>query len=204
MERTAATTTVKTLNFQSARSDNTSPENKGAFTLIELLIVIVLIGGIYALVAPPVDKIFKETKKTSFKPEQILEYLKKLSSENSNGAFRFECEKSIKECQITLDGKIIETGLKVEFGNSDDVKIKKYLPTPQGGLKEDTTSNTMFSLELSKNNVQKPFIYEVNSNIYVFSQNSESGKPLAEKSKAIQIYLNNDLLPMSQERILAN
>ena len=197
-------TTAKTSNFQSVRSDKTSRNTTSAFTLIELLIVIVLIGGIYALVMPPVDRLFSETKKTVFAPDQIQDYLKKLSYKGNQGtAIKLVCQKDINECEILSNETVLQSNIKINFG-TDSTKIRRYLPTPQGGLKEDIGKKTLFELELTADNLLKPYIYEINSALYVFGENSEVGKPLSEKSKCVALYLNNELLPLNKERVLAH
>lgn len=168
------------------------------------MIVIVLIGGVYALVMPPADRLFSETKKTVFAPDQIQDYLKKLSYKSNQGAaIKFVCQKNVNECEILSNGTVLQSNITINFG-TDSTKIRRYLPTPQGGLKEDIGKKTLFELELTADNLLKPYIYEVNSILYVFGEHTEAGKPLSEKSKCVALYLNNELLPLNKERVLAH
>jgi len=73
---------------------------KQAFSLIELLIVILIIGIVYTLVVGNFDKVKDKNQKLTL--ENLKEYLQDLPYEKSAELL---CMNDCKECKILLDGE---------------------------------------------------------------------------------------------------
>lgn len=176
---------------------------KRAFTLIELMVVIVVIGGIYALVVPPMNKMFSEKTKNEITLSECISFLQNLQAKNTKKAtYKIKCTKDFSDCQVLSDEDVVQK-LKISMENSE-AKIKRYAPTPQGSMKQLSQQNDFFEVVLEKNGIVRPMIYEIESVFYVFSSNAMAGKPIQDKAIINQVYFNSELLPINQGSILAN
>ena len=144
---------------------------KNAFTLIELLIVIVIMGVLYSLALNNLQKVSNSSKE-----KLSLKNLKKflLSFEFEDDA-KIVCFNDCRECKLLLDGN--ET--KQDIKNFIDDSLEAYKYDFQNGItkvtfepyfdKNDVEQRVCFSYDISKNGVGDQIFVSYQSKVYDFS-----------------------------------
>lgn len=143
---------------------------KKAFSLIELLIVIVIMGVIYTLAINNFDKLNDKSKNLSL--SNLKEYLKSQTYEKSVGLI---CLDKCLNCNLFIDSnKTTDIG---EFLN-EDVKRYRYdflygYVNIENNLffnERDTEEDVCFSYKLDKNGVGEQVLIEYKDKFYDFSE----------------------------------
>jgi len=111
---------------------------KKAFTLIELMIVIVLIGLVYTLAINKLSQFSKQTTALS-----LLNLKNYLHHQNYKKTSKIICFDNCLECKLVLDGKIVKD-LDIHL----DKGIKKYIFLENDFLERD--SDVFFDKDLEK------------------------------------------------------
>lgn len=143
--------------------------NREAFSILELLIVIVIMGVIYNLSVnnfqKPIDKRMNVTLKN------LKEYLQKFKYEDS---VRFLCLNDCSSCDILVDGVKTES---VESFLDDSIRVYRYeyfsglqevlqdVYFNREGIQEDVC----FSYEMGANRVGNQILVEFKDTVYDFS-----------------------------------
>jgi len=143
--------------------------SKKAFSLIELLIVILIIGVFYSLAINSFDNLNKNNKKLTL--ENLKKYMKSLEYTNS---VKLLCLDDCSSCDFYVDNnktKRIENFLdstvvsyKYDFFYGY-VELQKEVYINSQNIEEDVC----FSYELDKNGVGDQVLIEFNNKFYDFS-----------------------------------
>ena len=144
-----------------------------AFSLIELLIVIVIIGVVYTLAVTSFAKV--SDKATQVSLVNLREYLQSLEHEKS---VKFLCLDDCSSCDIIVDGEIDET-LKGSFDNFIDSSIKVYRYDSYQGVaqitneiyfnSEDVEEDVCFSYTVDVKGIGEQVFVEFNKKVYDYS-----------------------------------
>ncbi len=144
---------------------------KKAFSLIELLIVILIVGVVYTLSVGSFKKANDETKKLSL--ENLKEYLQEMPHDDS---VEYLCLDDCTSCNIIIDGeKVNEEPIKGFLDK--DVKIYKY--DFYSGINEQSKKvyfnsegveeDLCFSYSVDKKGIGNQVIVDFKDKIYDFS-----------------------------------
>jgi prepilin-type N-terminal cleavage/methylation domain-containing protein len=168
---------------------------KRAFTLIELLIVVIIIGVVYSLAVTKLQKVGDATASLSLKT--LKSYLFSLEFEKES---RLICFEDCSSCDIYLDGKI-EKKLSKNFDDFIDDSIKVYRYEHLSGFEElepelffndeDNEENVCFSFSIDKKGVSDQVIVEYKEKTYDFT-------PFTKEPK---IYNNLDDVAQEREKL---
>ena len=153
---------------------------KKAFTLIELLIVILIIGIIYTLAITNFQNITNPTKKLTI--ENLGHYLNSFQHKKD---VKFLCLDDCSSCNIFVDGEIVKE-LKGSFDNfiDDSIRVYKYSYL-DGYIKKEFTpyfnhegieEDVCFSFSIDKNGISDQILLEYNNKFYDFSSNLSTKK----------------------------
>ena len=146
---------------------------RSAFSLIELLIVVVIVGLVYTLAISN----FENVKQNKVKPTllNLKSYLSKL--EKSKNA-ELICLDKCKSCNLYVDG-VLDANASAEFEDFLDEDVKVYRYDVNYGLislqnkvffnSENTQEEICFSLSVDKNGVSEQLIVEYKDKFYDFS-----------------------------------
>jgi len=140
-----------------------------AFSLIELLLVIVIIGVVYTLALGSFEQLAK--KETGLSLEKMKEYLFSLEYEKTA---KLLCLDDCLTCDLVLDGNVSKT---IDSFVDDTVKTYRYdflygyveqEPDVYFNV-ENIQEDVCFSYELDKNGVGSQILVEFNEKFYDFS-----------------------------------
>ncbi len=142
---------------------------KRAFSLFELIIVILLLGVIYTIFLPKLD--FSQKTTDNLTLSNIKEYLLTF---DYNKSLALKCIDSTYECYVSVDGKIKEdiliTGL---FKQRPDVysydKEQNRLEFSRMELDTFEEHEVIFELKFNSNRKSKDLIVETSSSVFVFN-----------------------------------
>ena len=146
---------------------------KTAFTLIELLIVILIIGIIYTLAVTNFQNISKSEQKLTL--ATLKSYLQSFPHTKS---VRFLCLDDCSSCNILVDNEVIKE-LDGVFDNFIDDTIKVYRYSVLDGYveknqgvyfnSENMQEDICFSYSIDKNGIGEQVLVEFNEKFYDFS-----------------------------------
>ncbi|MDO8453603.1 MAG: type II secretion system protein [Sulfurimonas sp.] len=140
-----------------------------AFTLIELLIVIMIIGVVYTLAISSFQKIGDASKKVNL--ENLKEYLQNFPHAKSS---KILCLDDCSKCDILVDGEVEKT---LDDFLDKNVKVYRY-DFLQGMFeekqevyfnKEGVEKKVCFSYEVDKKGVGGQVFVVLNESVYDFS-----------------------------------
>ena len=144
-----------------------------AFSLIELLIVIVIIGVVYTLAIKSFARVADTTKQVTL--VTLKGYLQSIPHEHS---VKFLCLDDCSSCDILVDSKVDET-LKGSFDNFLDSSVKVYRYDSYQGMQpiinevyfnsEDVEEDVCFSYSVDKKGVGEQVFVEYNKKVYDFT-----------------------------------
>ncbi|MFT7860350.1 MAG: prepilin-type N-terminal cleavage/methylation domain-containing protein [Sulfurimonas sp.] len=139
---------------------------KKAFSLIELMIVIVIIGVVYTLVITKLHNANDEAEKLSLKT--LKSYLYKQIKDGNNA--KMFCDQECQVCTVYVDGdKVAE--LEGFVDNSIEVYRYNYL---QGLIPQEFRG--CFTFEIGRNSISDQFIVAYHDKVYDFSEYFEGVK----------------------------
>ncbi len=140
---------------------------KKSFTLFELMIVIIIIGIIYSMVAFNFKNISKKEEKLSLQTlkTHLLRYF-------SNEHLTFICEDDCKKCILYKDYKLIKKDLNPPFQDRDSLKFYKI--SLDGTLKKAD----FIHIDANRSNHSVCFRYDI-------YPNSSSSELVIETSKEV-------------------
>ncbi len=164
---------------------------KGAFSLIELMIVIVIMGVIYTM---SVRSFPTETQKVEEKLSllNLKEYLKGLEYEKTA---RIICLDDCQSCDIVIDGEINST---IENFVDDSIHVYRYsyLQGEQEVVKEayfnerDVQEHVCFSYGVDKKGVGDQVLIEYKNAAYDFTRYLEPTQKYASLEEAVDAKSN--------------
>lgn len=146
---------------------------RSAFSLIELLIVVLIVGVVYSLAIPN----FENVKQKKIKPNllNLRSYLRKIDKQNEAELI---CLDECKSCYLFVDKKLDEN-LSKDFEDFLEEEPKVYRYDPSYGLvekqervffnSEGVDERICFSLGVDKNGVSDQVIVEYKDKYYDFS-----------------------------------
>ncbi len=156
-----------------------------AFTLIELLIVIMIIGVVYTLAIGNFQRIGDETQKVTL--ESLKKYLQQFPHAKNA---KLLCLDDCSKCQVLLDDEVEAT---LEDFLDESVKVYRYdflqgvfevqkeVYFNQEGVEEDVC----FSYAVDKNGVGEQVFIEFQEKVYDFSPYLEAVKVYPSLEEAI-------------------
>jgi len=142
---------------------------KRAFSLIELLIVIMIIGVLYTLAIGNFNRLSDESSRLSL--SNLKEYLHSIPHEKS---VKILCLDDCSECDIFVDGQKSKT---VEDFLDESVRVYRY-EFSYGAIEaekevffniDDVEEDVCFSYEVGKNGVGNQVLVEFKKSVYDFS-----------------------------------
>lgn len=144
-----------------------------AFSLIELLIVIVIIGVVYTLAIESFAKASDRSKQVTLL--NLKEYLQSIPHEKS---VKFLCLDDCSSCDIFVDGEI-EEGLKGSFDNFLDTSVKVYRYDFYQGMQiltneiyfneENIEEDVCFSYTVDKKGIGEQVYIQFNKKVYDYT-----------------------------------
>lgn len=164
---------------------------KRAFSLIELLIVIMIIGVVYTLSINSFEQI-KENKK-AITLSSLEEYLKQFEYEKSA---EFLCLDDCSECDILIDSKVVQE-MKGSFDGflDDSIKVYRYeyglgaieLEPKSYFNVEDVEEEVCFSYLVNKRGIGNQVLVEYKDFVYDFSTYFEKTPKYDSLEEAIDV-----------------
>lgn len=146
---------------------------KKAFSLIELMIVIVIIGVVYTLAIGNFQKIGEESSRVTL--ETLKEYLQKFPHDES---VKFLCLDACSGCDVFVDGEK-QTELEGKFDKFLDKSVKVYRYNFLQGVfeqqkevyfnKDNVEEDVCFSYSIDKKGVGEQVFIEFGGLVYDFS-----------------------------------
>ena len=142
---------------------------KKAFTLIELIIVIIIMGVVYKLAIVNFNKVNDESKKLTLL--NLKEYLAKLPYKKSSELL---CLDDCSTCKVMVDGNVTQ---ELEDFLDESVKIYRY-DTSYGAVEkemrvyfnsEDVEQNVCFDYKVFANGVGDQIFVEYKNRFYDFT-----------------------------------
>ncbi len=182
--------------FLGTSSQKKEKHNRGAFSLIELLIVILIIGVVYTLAVSNIQSL----KDDKVKPNllNLKNYLTSLSYESS---VKLMCLDKCNDCSIYIDEKLNKE-YSSEFDNFLDSSVKTYRYDFNLGMinlknkiyfnLRDSEEEICFSYEVDKKGVGTQVIVEYKGYIYDFTQYF---------TDTMRYYSLNDVITVKEEQI---
>ena len=150
--------------------------SRSAFSLTEMLIVMIIIGVVYKLAINNFQKIDENIMEVSLK--NLKEYLQKLPHKKS---VRFLCLDDCRDCRIIVDNKIAEE-LEDSFDGflNDTLNIYRYddsliaFKAEQKPYfnKEGIEEDVCFSYTVDRNGIGEQVLLEFNDRVYDYSSSS--------------------------------
>ena len=163
-----------------------------AFSLIELLIVVLIIGVIYTLAVNNLSKI--EEHKEHITLANLKLFLQKIPHDK---AVDFVCIRECTRCYVFADGEKLEEYDKV-FDNLLDSSVESYFYTPRNGFElvnekvlfidENNYENVCFSYHIDAASKGEELFVLYNQRVYDFSRafNTKVYKSLDELDSALR------------------
>ena len=146
---------------------------RGAFSLIELLIVVLIVGLVYTLAVTN----FQRVKEGKVKPT-LLNLKSNLLDINKVSVAKLMCLDDCKSCNVYVDGEV-DANSSSEYEEFFDEEPKVYRYDINYGLvslknkvyfnSEDKEEEICFSLSVDKNGVSEQVIVEYKDKFYDFS-----------------------------------
>lgn len=146
---------------------------KKAFSLIELLIVVMIVGVVYTLAISS----FESLKKDDTKPTllNLKEYLMKIEHKRE---VKLLCLDSCESCLVFVDNEVNKE-VSEKFDDFIDKDIKSYTYNVNTGLQEvaksvffnseNVSEDVCFSMRLDKKGVSSQVVVEYKKNFYDFT-----------------------------------
>ena len=144
-----------------------------AFSLVELLIVVLIIGIVYTLAVSSFAKVSEESNQITLK--SLREFLQSLPHEKS---VKLLCLGDCSSCSVLVDGEVDEE-LKGTFDNFLDDSIEVYRYDFYQGLQkitqevyfnsEDVEEDVCFSYTLDKKGVGDQVFIKFNRKVYDYT-----------------------------------
>ena len=144
-----------------------------AFSLIELLIVIVIIGVVYTLAIKSFPKASDASKQVTL--SSLKEYLQSIPHEES---VKLLCLDDCSSCDVFVDGELDES-TKGSFDNLLDKSVKFYRYDFYQGMKiitnevyfnkENIEEDVCFSYTIDKKGVGEQVFIEFNKKVYDYT-----------------------------------
>ena len=146
---------------------------KKAFSLIELLIVVLIIGVVYTLAITNFQKVGDESLKVTL--STLNKYLQTFPYKNS---VEFLCLDDCSSCDVLVDGKK-EESLEGVFDNFIDDEIEIYRYEFASGVQEieqklyfneeDVEERVCFSYDINKQGIGKQVIVKFREKVYDYT-----------------------------------
>lgn len=133
---------------------------KKAFSLIELMIVIVIIGVVYTLVITKLHNVNEAEEKLNLKT--LKSYMYKQIKEGK--AAQLICEDDCSVCKLFVDGEEIA---KIEDLVDDTIEVYRYSYS-QGLILQEFEG--CFSFEVGRDKVSDQYIVSYKEKVYDFSE----------------------------------
>ena len=149
-----------------------------AFTLIELIIVVVIIGVVYMFAVGSLEKVKQTSQNTSVSLKNLKRFL--LNKEFEKKA-RLVCFDRCEKCSVVLDGAVSE---EIDSFFQTPPKIYRYTQTlgmepidPQPFFDQnDVEQQSCFSYTIYKNGIGDQIFVEYKSKVYDYSDYFEDVK----------------------------
>jgi len=148
--------------------------NRGAFSLVELLIVVLIIGIVYTLAVSSLQSL----KDDKIKPN-LLNLKNYLSSILQESSVKLICLDRCSDCSIYIDGKLDEE-LSNEFDDFLDSSVETYRYDFNLGMinlknkiyynSQNNEEEICFSYEVDKKGVGEQVIVKYKGYVYDFTQ----------------------------------
>lgn len=162
-----------------------------AFTLIELLIVVLIVGLVYTLAISNFDNV----KKSKIKPE--LSNLKdNLQRVQKTHYAELMCLDKCRSCYLYVDG-VLDSNASEIYEDFFDEEVKLYRYDSNFGLvslrnkvffnSEGTQEDICFSLSVDKNGVSEQLVVEYKAKFYDFSPYFKETQVYASESELIDV-----------------
>ncbi len=162
---------------------------KKAFSLIELMIVIMIIGVVYTLAISQFQKIGEGG--TSLTLENLKEYLQSFEHEKS---VKLLCLDDCSKCDVFVDDNKSENSKTIEHFLDKSVKIYRY-ELAYGYIEvqrdvyfniENVEEHVCFSYEIDENGIGDQVLVEFKNNFYDFSTYFSKTLNYSSMQEAIQ------------------
>jgi prepilin-type N-terminal cleavage/methylation domain-containing protein len=144
-----------------------------AFSLIELLIVVMIMGVVYTLAVTKFQTVADEAKRVSLGTLKI--YLQKIPHEKS---VKFICLDDCSSCKVIADGKVIEK-LNNSFDGFLDDSVRVYRYDISSGAQEitkeiyfnseDVEESVCFSYTVDKKGIGDQVFVEFKDRVYDYT-----------------------------------
>ena len=164
---------------------------RGAFSLIELLIVVLIVGVVYTLAISN----FENVKEGKTKPT-LLNLKQKLDAIDARHLAKLICLDECKSCTVWIDAKENEDASK-EFEDFLDEQVKMYRYDTNFGLMslqekvffndEGQDEQICLSLSVDKNGVSEQVIVEYKDRFYDFTPYFKPPQVYSSSSELTQI-----------------
>ena len=159
---------------------------KKAFTLIELMIVVIIMGVVYTLAINNFKKINEKGNNLSLK--NLKEYLQ---SFDHNKSVKLICLQNCKNCFVVIDGK--KQDIKIKDFLDESVKVYRYDYDIGAVQKEnagyfngdDVEENVCFSYEVDAKGVGDQVLVAYKNSVYDFIPYFESPKVYGTVEEAV-------------------
>ena len=180
---------IKTLSMKSAL-------NKKAFTLFELIVVVILIGIIYGVF---VDKLAtKPHEKNDVTLTTAKEFLEKFAFKKSA---RIVCTKECKACYVYVDDTKVETSFELFKSEPivytlDDTGRQKEVTFIPRFDKEGKIEETCFEYKIFKNGGADTYIVSHEDTFYVFKTLEKKPTLFTSMNEAVEYFDHKNLLPI--------
>ena len=150
---------------------------KKAFSLIELLIVVIIIGVVYTLAITNFQKVGDQSQNITL--QTLKKYLQTFPCKKDA---TFLCLNDCSSCEIVVDNKKIDE-LNGVFDNFLDQSIEVYRYDFSSGLQErdkkiyfneeDIEERVCFSYTVDKQGIGDQIIIKFKNNVYDYSSNAQ-------------------------------
>jgi Tfp pilus assembly major pilin PilA len=169
---------------------------KNSFTLIELIIVVLLIGLVYSIAigfyskkeSVKIDDLTKlKEKLLSFKTEEKDKITFVMYDDCKKNAVLINNKPTYKDIDIDIDGNIEVYTIDM-YGN---LKRVEFLDILIDGKKE----NVCFRFNIFPNNSNNSYIVKLKNRYYIVKPYFEQIQTTSALNKAIDLYINEKLLP---------
>jgi prepilin-type N-terminal cleavage/methylation domain-containing protein len=189
MEKRMGQERIKTLSMKSVL-------NKQAFTLFELIVVVILIGIIYGVF---VDKLAtKPHQRNDVTLPTIKEFLEKFAFKKSA---RVVCNKECKQCYVYVDDTKVDASFELFTSEPtvytlDETGRQESLTFTPRFDKEDKLEETCFEYKIFKNGGADTYIVSHEDTFYVFKTLEKKPKIFTSMNEAVEFFDHKTLLPL--------
>jgi len=173
-----------------------SVSNKQAFTLFELIIVVILIGVIYGVF---VDKLStKPHQKNTITLPTLKESLERFAFKKSA---QVVCGKECKQCYVYIDGTKVEEAFELFTSEPavytlDETGRQKSLTFTPRFDKEGKMEETCFEYRIFKNGGADTYIVAHEDIFYVFKTLEKKPTLFTSMNEAVEYFDYKALLPL--------